>query len=112
MRWIWALAIACVVAATGVRPQLEIRNEHASQFQRAPTTLQHLTARTPGSHHLATRPHRLGARDVPITIVAVIPQTALALQAPHARAFGTAWSLHTSPSSFVSAHPARGPPVG
>ena len=112
MRWIWGLAIACVVAATSVRPQLEVREDHSSQVKRAPTTLHHLTARTPVTQHLVTRSHRLGVRDVPLTLVGLVPQTALSLEPPRAHAETAAWSLQRSQSSFVPAHPARGPPIG
>ena len=111
MRWIWTLALACVIAATGVRPQLEIRDDRGHEIERAPTTLQLLTARAPAQSQFATRPHRLGVRDLRPTTLAILSRTGLPLAAPSARALSTAWALCTSLSAYLPAHPARGPPI-
>ncbi|HUS32171.1 MAG TPA: hypothetical protein VMZ53_26910 [Kofleriaceae bacterium] len=112
MRLIWTLAIACVIAATGVRPQLEVRQDHTEQLQRAtPGTLQHLTARS-AVHHFAMRPHTLGTPDARSAPLAILPSAEFSTTPPRVRALSTAWSLHVSLSQLVPAHPARAPPLG
>ena len=101
MRWIWTLAIACIIAATGVRPEQELRAEHAGQIDRAPaTTLQHLSIR-PG----AAQP----VRHTPVAIVPTAPQMS---PPPRALALAPASSLDVSPAKLAPAPWARGPPIG
>jgi hypothetical protein len=114
MRWIWTLAIACVIAATGVRPQLEVRQDvQSDQIERAtPGTLQHLSSRSATLQQLATRPQGLRAPSLHSPPLAIIPASGFSTTPPRARAFATAWPLHASFSQHVPTSPARGPPVG
>jgi hypothetical protein len=112
MRWVWTLAIACVIAATGVRPQLEVRQDHSDQIQRASGTLQHLTARSSTLQQLATKPHAVRAPNLQGPPLAILPTAGFSTTPPCARAFATAWSRHASFSRHTPTYPARGPPLG
>ena len=111
MRWIWTLAIACVIAATGVRPQLEVRQDTSDQIQRAPGALQHLSTRSSALDQVAKRPQGLRAPSLHSPPVAIVPASGFSTTPPRARAFATAWSLHASFSHHIPTHPARGPPI-
>jgi len=102
MRWIWTLAVACIIAATGVRPEQELRAEHAGQIDRAPASaLQHLTVRVTGAQPVARH-----------TPVAIVPATPDVSPPERSRAAASTWSLHVSHSQLVPAPSARGPPIG
>ena len=113
MRFVWTLAIACVIAATGVRPQLEARQDASEQqLERGtPAALQHLTARPSQLPLLATRSHAGSIPELRATPPAILPTANVSLTPPRIRALAIAWSLHASHSHFVPAHSARGPPL-
>jgi hypothetical protein len=113
MRWIWTLAIACVIAATGVRPQLEVRQNHTEQLDASDSaqgTLQHLRASGSTLQQLATR-HAPRSPEVRNPPFAPPPTAAPSLAPPRIRALAIAWSLRAAHSHFVPAYPARGPPL-
>ena len=99
MRWIWTLAIACIIAATGVRPELEVREDPTSQQFKAPAALQHLVAR-PDGHN---------APDTRVSFVATLPAP-FALPAPLARTTVTTWRALALTSLLLVDSRARGPP--
>lgn len=99
MRWIWTLAIACIIAATGVRPELEVRDDPTSQQLTAPASLQHLVA----------RPHGHGAPDTRVSLVAAVAAR-FALFAPPAHTTLETWHLRPLRSHLLVDARARGPP--
>jgi hypothetical protein len=103
MRWIWAIVIACLVAATGVRPiELTPRtSDESTQLASAPAALPVMSGRRAHAHarvlHLpvATAPE-VPALDVPRIAVLVVLRDA-----------------HSASSTItVSSRSSRGPPLG
>ena len=102
VRLIWAFAIACVVAATSVVPEIETRDQaRSAQIERAPATPQLLATRGAAARSHAVRlpvftlVERLSF-DAPLRAVVAVDS------APHAAPF----SVTEVPRS------ARGPPIG
>lgn len=101
MRFVWAFAIACVIAATSVCPEIETREQsHAAQLDRAPVAPQMLATR---GHEIRPNAIRLPPFAVPTTRFVDIPPRAVVARAtrPHAPPF----SVTEVPRS------ARGPPI-
>lgn len=101
MRFVWAFAIACVVAATSVCPEIETReHSHAAQLDRAPVTPQLLATR---NHDARTNAVRLSPFDVPSAPAVDVPPREVVARdtSPHAPPF----SVTEVPRS------ARGPPI-
>ena len=49
MRCVWVLVIGCLVAATAVRPQVELRDPHAAKIDVAPASIA-VVARREATH--------------------------------------------------------------
>ena len=99
MRWIWTLAIACIIAATGVRPELEVKGDPTSEHVKAPAQLQHLVARPHGQH----------APDTRVSLLATVASP-FALSAPPARTTLATWLAGSLRSHSLVDARARGPP--
>jgi hypothetical protein len=102
MRFVWAFAIACVVAATSVCPEIETREQsQAAQLDRAPVAPAQMLA-TRGDHVRASAV-RIAAFTVPAPLVFENPPRGVVARAtaPHAPPF----SVTEVPRS------ARGPPI-
>lgn len=101
MRFVWAFAIACVVAATSVCPEVETReHSHAAQLDRAPVSPQLLATR---GHAFRTPAIRLPGFAVPTAPAIDIPPRAVVARATAAHA--PLFSVTEVPRS------ARGPPI-
>jgi hypothetical protein len=101
MRFVWAFAIACVIAATSVCPEIDTRDRsQAAELEKAPATPQILAAR---SHEARTNAVRLAPFSVPVALAIDIPPRAVVARAtaPHAPPF----AVTEVPRS------ARGPPI-
>ena len=101
MRFVWAFAIACVIAATSVCPEIETREQsHAAQLQKAPLAPQMLATR---NHDARANAVRLSPFTVP---------TGLALDVPPREVVARATSPHAPPFSVTEVpRSARGPPI-
>jgi hypothetical protein len=101
MRFVWAFAIACVIAATSVCPEIDTRERsQTAELQKAPATPQILAAR---NHEARTNAVRLSPFAVP---------AALALDIPPRELVARATSPHAPPYSVTEVpRSARGPPI-
>jgi hypothetical protein len=101
MRFVWAFAIACVVAATSVCPEIDTRDRsQAAELQKAPTTPHILAAR---GHEARTNAVRLAPFSVP---------AALALDIEPREVVARATAPHAPPYSVTEVpRSARGPPI-
>lgn len=102
MRFVWAFAIACVIAASSVCPEVETREEaKAAQLDHAPLAPQMLATRA-----VFARTHivRLPVFTVPEPVALDVPVRAIVV---HATVVPRApFSVTEIPRS------ARGPPIG
>jgi hypothetical protein len=103
MRWIWSVVIACLVAATGLRPiELTPRTaDESTKLAATPAALPVMAgrrdhSRTPGLHSPVGAVPEVPAFDVPRVAVLVVLRDA-----------------HTASSTIeFSSRSSRGPPIG
>ncbi|HSD88037.1 MAG TPA: hypothetical protein VLB44_11005 [Kofleriaceae bacterium] len=114
MRWIWSLAIACIVAATGVHPDLgalrslEGRDTRSGQLEAAPARVE-LVATRPQVH--ATRAHGTPSHELRLPASLAI-EAAASTPRPLAHAASACPQLVSTLSRLVPAtRSARGPPA-
>jgi hypothetical protein len=103
MRWIWAVVIACLVAATGVRPiELTPRtSDESSKLASSPTALAVMAGRR--AHARAPLQH------LPVATIPEVP----ALDVPRAAVLVVLRDAHAaSPTIEFSSRSSRGPPLG
>ncbi len=104
MRFVWAFAIACVIAATSVCPEIETREQSQSaqlqKLQKAPLAPQMLATR---NHDARSNAVRLSPFTVP---------SALGLDIPPREVVARATSPYAPPFSVTEVpRSARGPPI-
>ena len=103
MRWIWGLVIACLVAATGVRPiELTPRSsDEIAKLVRSPAALPVMAGRRAAAHNPKLH--------LPLAALPDLP----ALAVPRQSVFVALRDGHTSLHAiWISSRSARGPPVG
>jgi len=103
MRWIWAVVIACLVAATGVRPiELAPRtSDQSSKLAAAPAALPVMAGRRDHS--------RTPTLHIPVGAVPAVP----ALDMPRVAVLVVLRDAHAASSTiWFSSRSSRGPPLG
>jgi hypothetical protein len=103
MRWIWAVVIACLVAATGVRPiELTPRTaDESTKLASSPAALPVMAGRR--EHTRAPMLH------VPVGAMPEVP----ALDTPRVAVLVVLRDAHTASSTIeFSSRSSRGPPLG
>ena len=102
MRWIWGLVIACLVAATGVRPiELTPRtSDEVAKLVRSPAALPVMAGRRTSSHDPKLH--------LPLAVLADVP----ALAVPKQSVLVALRDAHASSHAiWISSRSSRGPPV-
>jgi hypothetical protein len=110
MRFIWALSIACIVAAPGVRPELEVQRvrQVAGELDPAPAKLSYVATRPDVASARGHLPRPQEVRLPPYLLPA--PPASLAPGGP--RPQGEPARLTSTLSRLIpAARTARGPPA-
>ena len=101
MRWIWAIVIACLVAATGVRP-IELTPRTADESLAAsPAALPVIAGRRAHAH--------APLQHLPVATIPAVP----ALDVPRVAVLVVLRDAHPASSTIeFSSRSSRGPPLG
>ncbi|MEO8843509.1 MAG: hypothetical protein ABI591_19420 [Kofleriaceae bacterium] len=103
MRWIWSVVIACLVAATGMRPiePTPRTSDQSSELASSPAALPVVAGRRADSH--------LPVLHLPVATVPEVP----ALDVPRVAVLVVLRDAHPASSTIeASTRSSRGPPLG